>query len=84
MAQVLDTIMVCEDCVQAIANDDYSGLDYHYSEPESTQRMEAIQAGIAGLGGYAVIGDEAGFSHRGCGCCGSNLGGNRHECSVLS
>lgn len=29
-----------------------------------------------------AIGDEIGFSWRACDTCGSNLGGNRHACTV--
>ena len=42
---------ICGDCVQAIANDDYTALDYYYSEEEANERMEAIQKGIRSLSG---------------------------------
>lgn len=85
MAKVIDTGWCCEDCVQAIANDEYSGLDYHYSEPEATERMEAIKAGIAAYApGYLVIGDDHDeFSTRRCDVCGEHLAGSRHAFSVL-
>jgi hypothetical protein len=84
MAQVIaDGLLICADCLQAIANDDYTGLDYHYSPEEADEREARIRAGIAGLGGYAVAGEEYGFSWQGCDCCGSDLGGDKWTCSVL-
>jgi len=74
---------VCDDCACAIANDDYTGLDYYLSEPASTRRMEHIKACIADMGGYPVIGDATGFSSSRCDCCGA-MAGDLHECSVLS
>ena len=84
MARIIaDDLLVCGDCLQAIANDDYTGLDYHYSPEEAKQREAEIRAGIESLGGYAVVGEAAGFHWRGCDCCGSDLGGDKWECSVL-
>ena len=75
MAQIIkDGLLVCDDCVQAIANDEYSGMN----DAEEAR----VRAGLDTLGGYGVIGDEYGFSHRACDCCGA-LAGNRHECAVL-
>jgi len=73
----------CEDCVQAIANDDYSGLDYHYSPEESEQRMKDIRAGIEAAGGYLVIGEDEGFKHAGCDVCGLGLAGNKHTVNII-
>ena len=81
---IADDLLICGDCIQAIANDDYSGLDYYYGPEEAEKRMKAIQEGIANLGGYPVVGEEYGFSWQGCDCCGSNLGGDKHYCCVLS
>ena len=80
---IADDLLVCTDCTMAIANDDYTGLDYHYGPAESERREAEIRAGIASMGGYPVIGDEYGFSWRPCDCCGTELGGDRHECAVL-
>lgn len=82
-----DDFMVCTDCLMAIANDDYSGLDYHYSEAEATERMAEIQAGMAAAGGNICCGEadrDEEFSSRDCDCCGSSLAGSRHHCVVLS
>lgn len=66
---------VCDDCVTAIVNDDYSGMD---DEQEALTR-----AGIERIGHYLVVGEELGFSHHDCTVCGSGLGGNRHEVGYL-
>lgn len=85
MAQVIsDGLLICGDCVQAIANGDYTELDYYYSPEGAESREKKIRAGIAAMGGYPVVGDEYGFTWRGCDCCGSDLGGDKWECSVLS
>lgn len=75
--------LACSDCVQAIANDDYSGIDYYASsEAESDARVAEIKAGIAAVPGYLVVGEEYGFSWRPCAVCGA-LAGDRHEVSYL-
>jgi len=84
MAQYHDYGLACGDCVQAIANDDYSGLDYSYDAEESEKRMAEIKAGINACPGYLVVGDEYGFSWRGCDVCGSSLGGDKHEVGYLT
>jgi len=80
---IADDLLACDDCVQAIANDDYSGLDYCLSPDEAEAREAQIRAGIAGLGGYAVVGDEYGFTWSACDVCGSDKGGTRHTIAVL-
>ena len=86
-----DNFMVCSECLSAIVNDDYSGLDYSYDEQEANERMAHIQECIrweqVQNGGYIVLGDEEKddeFSSRSCSCCGSHLAGSRHHCIVLS
>lgn len=34
--------------------------------------------------GWCVIGNEVGFTHRGCDCCLDGLGGSKHELAILS
>lgn len=67
----------CDDCVIAIANDDYSGLlDF---------RAREIRAGIAAAPGYLVVGDDRDeFSFSPCDVCGSRLGGARTDVGVMS
>ena len=84
-----DNFMVCVDCILAIANGDYSGLDYSLPESEADRRMEEIEQGIdaaGGYDGYIVPGDaekEEEFSSSDCDCCGSHLAGSRHHCVIL-
>ena len=82
---VKDEILVCVDCTQAIANDDYTGLDYYYDEKESAKREKAIRRGIAELGGYASINSDIHeeFSSSPCECCGSHLAGERFGATIL-
>jgi len=80
-----DNFMVCGDCLQAIVNDDYTGLDYHYTAEEVEQRIKAIQDGIKAVKGHIVCGDEEPetFSIRPCECCGCGLAGERYQCVVF-
>jgi hypothetical protein len=64
----------CDDCIQAIANDDYTGMD--------DSREQAVRAGIERLGQHLVIGEECGFSWRSCAVC-RGLAGNRHTVGYL-
>lgn len=82
-----DNFMVCVDCISAIANDDYTGLDFHYDENESQKRELEIRNGINEVNGYIVCGDsvrDSDFSTRRCDCCGSTLHGARYHCVVFS
>lgn len=85
-----DDIWLCPECTIAAVNGDFTGLDYHYSEPETTERMNAITAGLEQLGPHLVpdFDSETGdgheeFSHRGCDCCGSGLAGEFHRFAIL-
>jgi len=86
---VQDNLWLCDDCLFAAVNDDYSGLDMHYSPEEAETRMQEIQAGLKELGWLTPDFDsETGegiddFSSRRCDCCGSNLAGERHRFTVL-
>jgi hypothetical protein len=80
----LTDILVCEDCLQAIANDDYTGLDHHYRLDEADQRMAEIKAGLARLG-QVYTGDhrrDQEFSQARCDCCGLARAGRRYHCWV--
>lgn len=76
---------VCGDCLMAIANGDYTGLDYYYSPDEADLRVEEINAGISRLSeenGYIMTGDgenDLTLSYKPCDCCGADLDGERHE-----
>lgn len=87
MCEVLDeNFMVCSDCLMAVANDDFSGLDYHLSEVEATERMAHIQSSIAEIDGYVTVGNsenDESFSQSKCECCDTTLHGSRHHCVIL-
>ena len=73
-----DDLWVCIDCTVVIANGDWTGID----DPE---REAEIEEGLASIPGHWVLGEgEMDFSWRGCDCCGSPLGGSRHEALVLN
>jgi hypothetical protein len=72
----------CDDCVQAIANDDYSGIDYYLSGDAADARVAEIRAGIAAVPGHLVVGDDQGFSWQRCDICNA-LAGNRHAVGYL-
>ena len=81
-----DNFMVCTDCLMAIANDDYTGLDYSYNQQEAFQRMTQIKYGIESTEGHICVGDydkDEEFSRQDCECCGTHLAGTRHHCVVL-
>lgn len=74
--EIIDGLVACNDCTIAIANGDFSGMD---------DAVEAVvRAGIKHLceRGYPVIGEQLGFMHRKCDCCGA-LPGDRHELSLI-
>ncbi len=89
MQVVQDNLWLCEDCLFAAVNDDYSGLDYYYNPEDAEKRMQEIKAGLAELPYLAPNFDsETGdgideFSSRRCDCCGSNLAGGRHRFAQL-
>lgn len=67
-----ETLHVCEDCVIALANDDYSAI-------EDEARADEVRRGVHELGPCAVLeGPSDEFSSRACECCGTRLAGSRH------
>ena len=65
--------------LMAAVNDDYTGLEYYYDEPEATERTSMIKAGLDRLGNIANTGHVRTFSPHGCDCCGSDLAGKLHS-----
>lgn len=82
-----DELYVCADCIQVIANDDWTWFDGSAAEFE--RRHAEIDAGIGQfdtpeIRRYWVPGDDYLESSRwSCDCCGSSLPGARYECAVL-
>lgn len=46
----IDEHWLCSDCTMAAANNDYTGLDYHFLPKEATERQKEIQEGLEKLG----------------------------------
>lgn len=123
MEIVRDNLLLCDDCLFAAVNGDFTGLDYHYGSnwkcftctregtgrapnacpfctsehddnhgPHSMAdiRMAEVTAGLEKLGPHLVphFDSETGegieeFTWRGCSCCGSKLGGQKHRFAIL-
>lgn len=89
---ILDAhVMVCGECLQGIANDDYTHLDYSLKEVEAAAREAEIREAIVRFrrdnGGRLYAGNAAKdqeFSTVACECCGSRLAGARYHCVTLS
>ena len=80
MKVTIENLALCTDCTMAAVNDDYTGLDYHYTEQESAIRFEEITAGLVELGSglcYDSTREDDEFSHRQCDCCNTRLAGRR-------
>ena len=43
-------LWLCDDCMIAAVNDDYTGLDYYYPPGDADRRMKAIEKGLEALG----------------------------------
>ena len=85
MAKIyMDDLWFCVDCLHAIVNNDYTGLDYYLEEPQSTERMNHIKDCISKLPGNPVYtGNDDEFSRLPCECCGEKLHGERYEFNIL-
>lgn len=65
-------VEACTDCIMWIANGE---LPHDNPDNFDPDRIEANWSGwILALGGESL-----GFSHYGCECCGSHLGGDRYK-----
>ena len=86
MVKVINELSVCQDCLQAIANDDYSGLDYAYGTIEAEEVKDRIVSGIEAWskhGHLVAAGDDYGFCRTPCDVCGDPLDGDRYAVAVL-
>jgi hypothetical protein len=68
---------VCFDCMQAIINDEFSVLDYYLNEPEASQKMREIKAGIMTMNNPVYMDIKQEHELTDCDCCNSKLHGNR-------
>ncbi len=88
MNVIVTDIWLCEDCMVAAVNDDYTGLDYHYSPLIAHEIMGEIKAGLNELGPNLVPDfdendGELEFSNKTCECCGTHLAGKRFRFAQL-
>lgn len=78
MARVQYTLMACTDCLQYVANGEVA---------EGGQwSPEAVSEVMGGDERWLCCGDseiDDEFSWSPCECCGSHLGGSRHELAVV-
>lgn len=85
----MESFWLCDDCLQAVAYDDYSALSLHYSEAEVELRITHLRSALLALLPLSAdfdpetgIGIEP-FSIRSCESCHSTLHGARHSFTRL-
>jgi hypothetical protein len=78
---IANGLLACEDCTIAIANYDFTSMD-DATETRIKTALDRLSDRF-GKDAYPVIGDELGFSWRGCDCCQDGLGGDKHELIIL-
>lgn len=85
----MESYWLCEDCLHAVAYDDFSALSLYYSEAEVDQRIaqmcEAVQALLplsADFEPSTGVGIDH-FSTQPCEGCHSRLHGTRHRFTRL-
>lgn len=89
MVIVRDGIQLCDDCMIAAVNGDFTGLDYHYTRSKADERQAEIEAGLERLGPHLVMATTEGehacdeFSVHPCDCCGTRLFGRRSYFAIL-
>lgn len=84
-------VWLCDDCLFPAVYDDYTGLDYSYSEQEARERMNTIAAGLERLGPnlcasydkHANDGSYYDSARMPCDCCGTHLAGARYQFLIL-
>lgn len=85
-----DDLWLCQDCMIAAVNGDFTGLDFSQGKEAADARMATIITGLERLGPHLVpdFDSETGegvedFSRKGCDCCETRLAGSRHRFAVL-
>ena len=85
----MEVFWLCDDCLFAVAYDDYSALSLQHQEEDVDARIAAIHHGLCCLMPLSADFDaEAGwgiepFSRWPCDACGSPLQGQRHRFTRL-
>lgn len=85
----MTSYMVCHDClfVALYGNEHWDVLISSLGEEVGTKRYEEISHSLESLGESVHAGDpenDETFSWSPCECCGSTLGGSRHELVDIS
>jgi len=70
MADIEEYGLACDDCIIAIANDDYTGM--------TDARADEVRAAISNVGGWLIAGDETNTDFFSCDVCGSRGFGDAH------
>lgn len=85
----MESFWLCEDCLQAVAYDDFSALSLYYSEAEVDQRIAQMRIELQALMPLSAdfnpdtgVGIDP-FSTRPCEACHSPLHGTRHRFTRL-
>lgn len=85
----MESYWLCEDCLHAVAYDDFSALSLYYSEVEVDQRiaqmlieLQALMPLSADFDPHTGVGIDP-FSTRPCEACHSPLHGTRHRFTRL-
>ena len=75
MVIVRDELWLCDDCMIAAVNGDFTGLDYHYGK-DADKRQADIERGLEKLGPHLVPNFDSessdgieDFSRKPCVCC---------------
>ncbi|KGU82664.1 hypothetical protein [Pseudomonas mediterranea] len=85
----MESFWLCDECLFAVAYEDYSALSLYYTADQIAQRIAVLQAGLARLMPISSDYDpETGwgiknFSSLPCDGCGSPLRGQRHQFTRL-
>lgn len=87
MRTVKDNVWLCVDCMLAAVNDDYSGLDYSYSQEDASELLTRMQEGWQLLGTWSGNGLVKASAEREtrmtCACCRRNECGTFYEFNLL-
>lgn len=85
----MESYSLCEDCLHAVAYDDFSALSLYYSEAEVDQRIAQMRIELQALMPLSAdfnpdtgVGIDP-FSTRPCEACHSPLHGTRHRFTRL-
>ena len=85
----MESFWICDDCLFAVAYEDYSTLSLYYTKDEIEKRIASIHRGLIRLMPISADFDPetdwgiSAFSSSPCDGCGSPLHGQRHRFTRL-